>query len=361
MPIPGEPAPWFKARSASNEKYSFDTVAGRYIVLCFYASSSEPVSKAVLDSFLTGHRDLFDDDHACFFGVSVDPGDENEGRVHDSMPGFRFFWDFDGAVSRLYGRIDGQRYSRVTVILDERLRVYSVVPFGSDAKAHAASVAQLIAVAPKIGTSLAALVPAPVLVIPRIFEPQLCRSLIDFYDDGGGSDSGFMRDVDGKTVGVYDYGHKRRSDKVIDDEAFRATCVARIHDRLVPEIRKVFQFHATRIERHIVACYDAAVGGHFRAHRDNTTKGTAHRRFAVSIVLNSGEFDGGCLRFPEFGRQTYSPPMGGAVVFSCSLLHEVTPVTRGTRYTYLPFLYDDAAAEVRQANFGFIEKPEVVQ
>lgn len=35
-----------------------------------------------------------------------------------------------------------------------------------------------------------------------------------------------------------------------------------------------------------------------------------------------------------------------AVVFSCSLLHEATPVTQGLRYCYLPFLYDDAAARV---------------
>jgi hypothetical protein len=110
----------------------------------------------------------------------------------------------------------------------------------------------------------------------------------------------------------------------------------------VPEIAKAFQFRVTRIERYIVACYDAADGGHFRAHRDNTTKGTAHRRFAVSINLNDG-YDGGELWFPEFGPRRYRPPAGGAVVFSCSLLHEATRVTRGVRYATLPFLYDDAA------------------
>ena len=38
------------------------------------------------------------------------------------------------------------------------------------------------------------------------------------------------------------------------------------------------------------------------------------------------------------------------MVFSCSLLHEATPVTRGVRYATLPFLYDEAAAKVREAN-----------
>jgi predicted 2-oxoglutarate/Fe(II)-dependent dioxygenase YbiX len=42
------------------------------------------------------------------------------------------------------------------------------------------------------------------------------------------------------------------------------------------------------------------------------------------------------------------------VVFSCSLLHEATPVTRGTRYVFLPFLYDDAAAKVREQNLAFL-------
>jgi predicted 2-oxoglutarate/Fe(II)-dependent dioxygenase YbiX len=85
-----------------------------------------------------------------------------------------------------------------------------------------------------------------------------------------------------------------------------------------------------------------------------TTKGTAHRRFAVSLHLNTGEYEGGYVRFPEFGRQLYIAPVGGAVVFSCSLLHEATPVTHGRRYMFLPFLYDDAAAKIRQQNRKFL-------
>ena len=72
-----------------------------------------------------------------------------------------------------------------------------------------------------------------------------------------------------------------------------------------------FAFDVTRMERHIVACYDQA-GGYFRAHRDNTTKATAHRRFACTINLNTGEYEGGELRFPEFGQRTYRAPLGGA-------------------------------------------------
>lgn len=188
----------------------------------------------------------------------------------------------------------------------------------------------------------------------RALEPALCRALVEFYDRGGGEPSGFMRDIDGRTRLVHDAQHKVRRDREITDQALPGGAMARIHARLVPEIAKAFQFHVTRIERHIVAWYDGSDRGHFRPHRDNTTKGTAHRRFAVTLNLNAGEYDGGNLRFPEFGPQTYRPPTGAALVFSCSLLHEATDVTRGRRYAYLPFLYDDAAAAVRAANLDFL-------
>ena len=41
-------------------------------------------------------------------------------------------------------------------------------------------------------------------------------------------------------------------------------------------------------------------------------------------------------------------------MFSCSLLHEALPVTRGLRYATLPFLYDDAAARIREANNAYL-------
>jgi len=42
------------------------------------------------------------------------------------------------------------------------------------------------------------------------------------------------------------------------------------------------------------------------------------------------------------------------VIFSCALLHEATPVTRGTRYAFLPFFYNDEAARIRRENEQFL-------
>lgn len=64
-------------------------------------------------------------------------------------------------------------------------------------------------------------------------------------------------------------------------------------------------------------------------------------------------------QLPEFGQRTYRAPTGGAVIFSCALMHEVTPMTRGQRYAFLPFLYDEAAAKTRLENNGFLDNETI--
>jgi predicted 2-oxoglutarate/Fe(II)-dependent dioxygenase YbiX len=104
----------------------------------------------------------------------------------------------------------------------------------------------------------------------------------------------------------------------------------------------------------ILWCYEAQHHGFFNRHRDNTTKGTAHRRFAMTLNLNTGDYDGGYLRFPEFGNQLYRPGVGEALIFSCSLLHEATPITKGRRFALLSFFYDDDAARIREQNQKYV-------
>ena len=153
---------------------------------------------------------------------------------------------------------------------------------------------------------------APVIYLRNVFEPEFCKKLIGLYDENGGTESGFMREVDGKTVHILDRNHKSRSDYLIVEEDIVKETQKRVQRRiLLPEILKVHQFTVTRMERYIVSCYTAEAGGHFRQHRDNTTKGTAHRRFAVSINLNDG-FEGGELNFPEYGPRSFKMPAGAA-------------------------------------------------
>lgn len=353
----GDPAPWFKQNSTSNPDYAFDTAAGRYIVLCFFASTSHPDSQNAL-SILKSNRKMFDDKKIAFFGVSFDPNDQKDGHVQESMPGIRHFWDFDGKAGRLYGVLPVNNGAEMRVrpqwfVLDPQMRIIKMVPFkqdGSDKK----EIVDFLKKLPPVNTHAGIEIQAPILFLPNVFEPEMCQRLMDYYKNGDIQDSGFMRQVGDKTVAVSDYNVKRRSDVRIEDEQLLNDIRFRIRRRINPEIEKAHCFRASRIERFIVACYDAKTGGHFRAHRDNLTLGTAHRRFAVSINLNN-DFEGGEVSFPEYGSRSFKPPAGGAVVFNCSLLHEVSPVKKGQRFAFLPFLYDEAAAKIREANAKSLE------
>jgi hypothetical protein len=144
--------------------------------------------------------------------------------------------DRDALGRPLYGAAqpDGD-YRRVTYVLDPALRVVAVLPFSPAVETDLASLKTVIDGIPAVGPRRLAASRAPVLVLPRIFEPKLCSALIGYYN------------------------------------------------------------------------------------------------------------------------RCYSAPTGGAVVFSCSLLHEATTVMKGRRYMFLPFLCDDAARRIREDNMPFLD------
>ncbi|MBP7703822.1 MAG: 2OG-Fe(II) oxygenase [Caulobacter sp.] len=341
MPLTlGDLAPSFFAPNPSNPRYNFSSVAGRFVAMAFLPETATPESAQALKE-VRQHRALFDDTRLCFFGIQRDA--QAYAACQDDLPGIRWLHDVTGEVGRKF-EITAPSW----IVLDPSLRVVLTAPLGA-----APALMKHLASLPHVNDHAGTPIHAPVLVAPRIFEPEFCKTLIGLYETIGGEPSGFMREVDGKTVVAMDPRHKKRSDITIDDVQIRNAARARINRRLSPLIKQAFQFEPTRMERYIVCCYDSESGGYFRPHRDNTTKGTAHRKFAVSINL-SDDHVGGDLRFPEFGDRTYRPPLGGAVVFSCSLLHEATAVTGGRRFAFLPFLYDEDGARIREANNQFL-------
>lgn len=185
---------------------------------------------------------------------------------------------------------------------------------------------------------------APVLLLDRVIEPDLCHALIDYWRrcdkvaNRVGSVSGNV--VNGEI--------KRREDVQLDDPRLFVQLRDRLVRRLVPAILRAFHIGIMVIEAPIIGCYGADGGGRFGRHRDNASSYTAHRQFAVSVNLNPAEeYLGGELRFPEFGRELYRPAAGGALVFSSALLHEVVPVTRGRRFGAFTFLSASAPVRVR--------------
>src|SRR5438477_4764285 len=154
---------------------------------------------------MQSRRDLFNGVGFTFFGVSTDPRDESEGRVAQSLPGARYFRDFDGTVGRLYGSIpigakpgEPVPARRFWVVLDPTLRVLQLVPFSEDGS-HVVRLFSFLDSLPSPARFAGIELMAPVLYLPNVFEPELCQRLIREYEAHGGEESGFMRGITGKT------------------------------------------------------------------------------------------------------------------------------------------------------------------
>ncbi len=348
----GDPAPWFGAPLISGDgAFNLQVAAGRWIVLSFLGSPADPKADEELAKLLRDAA-LFDEDRIVFCGVfTAAPHDPAPYRAM-STPAISFLADYDGAISRAYGAAAMPR----TVVLDPMLRAVADIPW-DHAAGHADTVRNVLRGLPAVDDCAGVPLTAPVLIVPRVLDFALCDFLVEFYDKLGGKESGFLLDSAGQTATVVDHKLKRRNDLTVVHPEVREAIRSQIVRRLVPAVDRFFQFAATRMDRYIVACYDSALGGHFHRHRDNVNAGAQHRRFAVTINLNK-EYDGCDLVFPEFGRRGYRAPHGGAVVFSCGALHQVTPVTRGRRYAFLAFLYGEADAALREKNNAKIVQSE---
>lgn len=352
----GEAIPLAYSATRSNARFAFGSLGGRYTLLGFLPARDDPAFHAMMNP-MEQARTVFDPARKVIALASNADGSTQDPAITAVDGSLLVFHDQSQGLHNILGVSGAARPAQKGTmacgwfLIDPSMRIMATFT-PDDTEAALSALNRL----PEPLLHAGVATPAPVMIVPRVFEPGFCTALLDYYKDKGGEASGVTRERDGKTLVELDNNAKKRFDCMIEDETLRQAAMHRIYWRLAPQIEKAYQFHVTRMERYIVCCYDAESGGYFKAHRDNTTKGTAHRRFAVSINLNSEEFDGGGVCFPEYSDTVYNPPTGGALIFSCSVLHEALPITGGKRYAFLPFLYDDAAAEIRKANNSFLDE-----
>ena len=355
MPIPatGEPAPRFQTKSIDGRPLGIDDLAGRFTTLCFFGSAGVP-QMADMAQTIAANNEIFDSLDHQFIGISIDPDNAAPERgLVNTSPAIRWIIDADQTLCQLYGAMpegdtdDEVQFQPLTILLDANLRVLACHKV-SDPASHPAALGQFLNALPTFGPPRPALSQAPVIFVPMAFETEFCRRLVTHFEEAEGKPSGILEDIDGRTQLTFDPDRKRRLDLVIADKELQQAAHARIARRVAPEIRKAFQFDVTRLERSVITRY--AAGDFFSRHRDNDARGTAHRMFSVIIPLNADGHTGGHLRFPEFDHQIYQIPTGCAMVHSCGFLHEVMPDLEGVRYAYIPIVYSEAAAQLREQN-----------
>lgn len=186
----------------------------------------------------------------------------------------------------------------------------------------------------------------PVMVIPNLLDPEMCTALIEQFEKGNAQEGTVASVLAGQELERIHHDRKKRLDYKIEDPAMHRILNNVIGRRIAPELDKAFHFQGFKFDRFLVCRYAADRGDRFRTHRDNISPETAERRFAMTLNLNGDEYEGGELVFPEYSEDRYKPGNGGAVVFSCSLLHEALPVTKGVRFALLTFLRTPSAPGV---------------
>ncbi|MEE8334739.1 MAG: 2OG-Fe(II) oxygenase [Alphaproteobacteria bacterium] len=185
----------------------------------------------------------------------------------------------------------------------------------------------------------------PVLIVPNVLSRKDCEHLIGIYNFQGNvmvePGHGSKNMTTDYKMRIDDYDREDRVDHWVINPETTNFVTNRLRARLFPEIEKAFHYKITRHERYRIGSYSGERRGEAHGHRDNTEEIVAHRRFAASVNLNSEQFEGGELRFPEYGGHLYRPETGAAIVFSSSMLHEAMHVTKGQRFVLLSFLFGD--------------------
>jgi len=344
----GDPAPRIVALDEEGQPaFSHaDALAGRPLILLFCAARGEVLPEQFLVAFRERSIALAEL-QATLFGLSRLPAPTNLA-VHRSLRlPFKLLADATGAVFRGYG-VDAATVDPTTVVIvDPDHRVAAILRDGDAERLAEMTVGNLrrlfVPRGARVGTQ------APVLLLPRVLSEGDCARLIDLWHrpanvwqsaDGFTSDGHRLEKGDFKVDHAGGYGHM--TEYVVRDPGVQGFLDLRFNRRVAPELHKAFQTSVAQREDYRIVRYDAAGGGVLRPHRDNPTKETAHRRFTMTINLNAGDYDGGALRFREYGDHFYEVERGTAVVWSAALLHEVTPVTRGARFVLGVHMYGGA-------------------
>ncbi len=315
----GERAPDFVLHCSGTPTRFYGCAGGAPTALVFLPGNAEGDSSALLEALA---------------GLPTFVVTRREPKTRLPVP---VFIDGQGAVSDAYGV--PERKGRV-VVLDPSLRVIRTVATEAQMdRALAASVLAAVSELPSV-ESRTILAQAPVLLVPRVLEPEVCEHLMEVWSRCGNQETGVEASEHRTRASALRSDLKRRRDHTVTDARLMKMLVLTVGRCVLPEVQRAFSFPATQFEGFKIVRYEDVTRGYFRAHRDNLSPATAHRRFALSLNLNEG-YEGGEILFPEYGPVRYRPATGEALLFSCSLLHEVAEVTSGERFALLSFLFGD--------------------
>lgn len=337
----GDPAAPFILPDSSGTQWSplDNDIAGKPLLLLFHAPAVGQSAATFHDALrpFTAAFDEFQRLDCSLFGLtrSEIAGDMQAAPgATDGQPAFPLLVDHKGDVFRAYG-MDGMS-GTVAILLNANMKIAYIG--GGPVPPEPSRILDLLRQIQRGRPPIPLSAHPPVLLVPGALTGADCAALMQLWhqmDQEHGAVG--HSDVDPKCVNfLQEYGRVKQY--LIEDPRLQQALDAKLARRLMPEISKAFDTRVPQREAYALSCYDAADGGMLRPHRDCASKETQHRRFTLSVALND-TFQGGALRFREYGEQTYNMPIGAAIIFSAAILHEVLPITTGRRFALVSHLY----------------------
>jgi hypothetical protein len=299
--LQGDRIPEFILPDAETRLHNFyDLVRGRPTVFVLAANTAR---QEQWDE-LKGYADIAPGLAAAgvdLFVVTND-GVESMSMVQKIIPEATWLADIKGVVNqsiRTGGKLE--KSGLISILLDANQRVVAIR--GSE-PGHAswvlATLRGLAAEAPLVLSAA-----APVLILPRALDEATCRRLLG------------QEGLSPAPAPIADPGE--------------AEALSRILLRRVgPEVDRVFSFDDFRFES-LALRQEPAEGGGVDRRRDNSDPETTGRSFALILDLDAGAYQGGGMRFPEYGPHLYRPATGAALVHAGGMLREMLPIESGRR------------------------------
>ena len=345
-----------------NINISMPPIAGRFSILIVYHSKNSVLQSVFLK--ISDKRSLLDSLGVKLFSVTT----TNQQKTSNLLPGLRAAPNLKtiglgtvpeaqkaGAMTLIDGggsvldQVGASKSSCTLITLEPNQHILNIQGFEQSCNDEhvEALINALVNMIENYKNDLEETLPSahpPVLLLPNVFNQQDCLHLMNIFETRGRDfvEPGHMQLGNRKTdckMRIPDQGRQDRVDHWVVEADTQNFISDRLQKRLFPEIKRAFNYEITRHERYRIARYEGVRGGEKVGHRDNNEASVAHRRFAVTINLNSECYEGAELKFPEFSPKLYKPKTGSAIVFSCSLLHEVVEMRKGSRFALLGFLF----------------------
>lgn len=155
-----------------------------------------------------------------------------------------------------------------------------------------------------------------------LFTTEECNYLLSLVKEW--KVSKVQNDKDGKFLDNY---HR-------NSEQFRISN-KEIEDLIIPKIKKL-NINSLSTECDIIKY---KVGSFFGKHKDNNFESIKHRKQSVVIQLSQeSDYEGGDL---IIGNKVANKTIGNTIVFDSGLIHEVTKLTKGTRYSFIGWVTEN--------------------